>query len=314
MGFSLLADSTTLEARAVDVLSISLFGTLTLQCESHAPQRTHTLPPRSAALLGILALAAGRSIGRSELVQMLWEDEDRGGSAACLNTALWRLRKGIAVCSPSAGKVVVGDAREGLSLRIDAGVQVDVLEFQKHVLPALSRPVDVLGQDEIEELAKGVRVYRADLLANVSDHWAQRERERLRRCFLDALAQLMRHAALQGAFDEAIRRGQRILEMDPLREDIHRQLMGYFLQNGQRAHALRQFEHCRYLLKSELAISPMPETMALYQGIAQQALHSEGSAAHVPATTLLENDDREPLHQARQLLAETERKLHLLLG
>jgi hypothetical protein len=54
--------------------------------------------------------------------------------------------------------------------------------------------------------------------------------------------------------------------------------------------------------------------MALYQGIAQQALHSEGSAPHVPATTLRENDNHEPLHQARQLLAETERKLHLLLG
>lgn len=298
----------------MDVLSISLFGTLTLHCDTHAPQRLHTLPPRSAALLGILALAAGRSMGRSELVQMLWGDEDRGGSAACLNTALWRLRKGIAACSPNIGKVIVGDAREGLSLRVDDDVQVDVLEFQKQVLPALSRPIEVLGADDVEALAKGVRVYRADLLANVSDHWAQRERERLRRCFLDALAQLMRHAALQGAFDEAIRRGQRILELDPLREDIHRQLMGYFLQNGQRAHALRQFEHCRHLLKSELAISPMPETMALYQGIARQALHPDGGANHSHTIALLENDAREPLHQARQLLAETERKLHLLLG
>jgi len=209
--------------------------------------------------------------------------------------------------------MIAGDAREGLSLRLDSTVCVDVLEFQKYVLPTLSRPVDVLSADDIDALAKGVRLYRADLLANVSDHWAQRERERLRRCFLDALAHLMRYAALQGAFDEAIRRGQRMLELDPLREDIHRQLMGYFLQNGQRAHALRQFEYCRHLLKTELAIAPMPETMALYRGIAQQALHAQSE----PQTTLLsvhENDAREPLHQARQLLAETERKLHLLLG
>ena len=64
-----------------------------------------------------------------------------------------------------------------------------------------------------------------------------------------------------------------------LREDVHRELMQLFVLNGQRAHALRQFEHCRELLRRELAIHPMRETMALYQKIANSAIGSEPVAA-----------------------------------
>jgi len=59
-----------------------------------------------------------------------------------------------------------------------------------------------------------------------------------------------------------------------LREDIHRELMRYFLQNGQRAHALLQFEKCRSLLRAELAIQPMRETTELYRQIVDTAIAS----------------------------------------
>ena len=56
------------------------------------------------------------------------------------------------------------------------------------------------------------------------------------------------------------------------------------LVRRQRAQALRQFEHCRELLRRELAIQPMRETLAVYQRIADNAI---GAAQAVSAGAIL---------------------------
>jgi DNA-binding SARP family transcriptional activator len=84
---------------------------------------------------------------------------------------------------------------------------------------------------------------------------------------LRALAKLMVYYGTKGRYEEAIAYGQRILSLDPLREEVHRELMRYHQLAGRRAGALRQFELCRRVLREELDIEPMPETIALYRRI-----------------------------------------------
>jgi len=310
----------------VATLALTLFGGLALAVDDNGRRTPVSLAPRSAALLAVLALGAGRRFSRTELLQLLWQDDVRGGSLACLNTALWRLRKSFAPWITQCGELVDSDAHGALALREDAALWSDVQEFQRLVAPGLAKPLEALEAADIEQLAAGVRLYRADLLLNLDAEWALRERERLRRSFLNALGRLMRYAALTGQYDEAIRRAQRVLEVDPLREDVHRDLMRYFVQNGQRALALRQFETCRGLLRRELAIAPMPETVALYQRLAQAALHVDAAQAPVAASppvdecllstvaTDLGSADAGRIGRARQLLAEADRQLQLFLA
>jgi DNA-binding SARP family transcriptional activator len=56
-----------------------------------------------------------------------------------------------------------------------------------------------------------------------------------------------------------------ILDEDPLREEIHRELMVLYWESGQRSLGLRQFEICRTALSEELGAPPMAETISLYQ-------------------------------------------------
>jgi DNA-binding SARP family transcriptional activator len=72
--------------------------------------------------------------------------------------------------------------------------------------------------------------------------------------------------------------GQRILDQDPLREEIHRDMMRLYLENGQRALAVRQYELCRECLRRELGISPMAETQQLSAQIVQDMDVSPGPA------------------------------------
>jgi len=302
------------------VLSLRVLGGFSLEQIDGDDRQTLGLPPRSAALLAILALAGGRRLHRSELIAALWQDDERGGSAACLSTALWRLRKALAAWSAAHGEAILGDAQGGLKLREHDAFHVDVIAFQKQTAAALSKPAGHFDEADAVALAEAVRLYAGDLLVDVDRDWARRERERLRRRFIDTLLRLMRHAVNVDDLEAAIRRGRHALEVDPLREDIHRELMACLLKRGQRAHALQQFETCRASLRSELAIAPMPETMALYRDVAAQSLSVQEPPRHAGTALRIATEvdhgemaARASLQHARRLLAEAERQLQLFL-
>jgi len=100
-----------------------------------------------------------------------------------------------------------------------------------------------------------------------------REREKIRRVYFKALAKLVTYYRARHDYDASVHYAQLILDSEPLREDVHREIMELYKLMGQQALALRQFEICRELLMKELAIPPMPQTTKLYRSIADAALH-----------------------------------------
>lgn len=253
------------------MLRISLFGSMALASGADGGSPV-AVAGRSASLLAYLALGQGRSFSRSELLASLWPDPGSSASTGSFNTALWRLRRLLETPPLAHAALITTDRRGAIALNPDGNVWLDVAEFDRLVAPALSRPVEQLAHADIEALERGVRLYKADLLVELADDWALRARERYRRNFLNALYRLMQLATLRRQYREGIAHAQRILDHDPLREDVHRDLMQLMVASGQRALALRQFEHCRELLRRELAIPPMRETQALYRRIADSAI------------------------------------------
>ncbi|GAB1595834.1 AfsR/SARP family transcriptional regulator [Lysobacter claricitrinus] len=253
------------------MLRISLFGSMAL-ATGHGGTPEVQVAGRSASLLAYLALGHGRSFSRSELLASLWPDPGASASTGSFNTALWRLRRLLETPPLAHGNLITSDRRGAIALCPQADVWLDVTEFDQLVEPRLARAPERLTDDDIDALERGVRLYKADLLVELSDDWALRARERYRRNFLNALYRLMQIVSIRRQYVDAIAYAQRILDHDPLREDVHRDLMQLFVASGQRALALRQFEHCRDLLRRELAIQPMRETQALYRRIADSAV------------------------------------------
>ncbi|WP_246038502.1 AfsR/SARP family transcriptional regulator [Chitiniphilus eburneus] len=264
------------------MLHLFLFGSLSVQW-SGAPCAGIALSSRAASLLAFLALARGRFFSRAELATLLWTDRGEAVNAGTFNTALWRLRKAIERPPIAAGTLIGSDRRGGIGLLPDAALTLDVEQFQQLTAPGLARPLEQLGESEISGLRAGVQLYKADILSDFTDDWALREREKLRRIYLNAQGRLMKFCGLVGDHGGGIRHAQAILDCDALREDVHRELMRLYVLNGQRALALRQFEYCRGLLRRELAIHPMPETVALYRRIAESAIDANPRDA-APAT------------------------------
>src|SRR5262249_26866810 len=93
------------------------------------------------------------------------------------------------------------------------------------------------------------------------EDWLLIERTRLHDLAVDVFD---RFAVTQRG-DAAIAAAQRLLQLDPAREETHRLLMRLYAAAGQRAQALRQYEHCRDILQRDLQAKPDTETERLHR-------------------------------------------------
>lgn len=272
------------------MLHIQLFGSLCVQHTCIDGNKSLLLTSQLASVLAFLALFRGRYFSREELVSELW-DESRACdvSQGAFNTALWRLRKRIEKEHYRAGEVIDRDQRGFVCFRKEADVYLDIEEFKSKAQPGLDISVHNLSKQNVAGLNSAVALYQADILGDFDAEWALREREKLRRIYFSVLGKLDSHSRKTRDYDSSIRYAHLILDSEPLREDVHRELMELYELSGQRALALKQFETCRSLLRQELAIPPMPQTMQLYRSIADHAIHPDHYANSDPSVSSLQD-------------------------
>ena len=217
---------------------------------------TAEIPIRKGqALLAYLALNPDKTMGRSKLTGLLWGDHGDTQAQASLRQTLAVLRKAL---EPMQDQVLRAD-RQSIGLDRES-LEVDAVFFQ-----------DLVASGTPPDLETAVSLYRGDLLDgfDVSDpgfqDWLENERRRFHDLMTGALNALMAHKRADGATQDAVVLGQRLLTLDPLQEGVHRALMALYVELGQRQAALQQYQRCRELLASELGVEPEAETEALYQ-------------------------------------------------
>lgn len=249
------------------LLRVFLFGQVRiLHADQPSPLK---IPPAGQALLAYLLLQRHRSHPRELLAGLFWGDHSQERARSCLNTALWRLRR---LLEPEAaeGSFLLATLAE-VGFNHESDYWLDVADFEAQTSQVTAIPASTMTAGDAQRLEEALRLYTGELLEGHYDDWALRERERLRRLYLNSLAHLMGYYKHRHACQEALACGQRILDQDPLREEIHRDMMRLYLENGQRALAVRQYELCREWLRRELGISPMTETQQLSAQIVQES-------------------------------------------
>jgi tetratricopeptide (TPR) repeat protein len=144
------------------------------------------------------------------------------------------------------------------------------------------------GGDElvVSALRRVAELYRGELLAGFHlrdaaafEDWLARQQERFLEAARQALGALIGHFAARGDYEEAIAHGRRLVEVDPLSEDAHRELMRLYVLVGRRRRSLAQYEELSSVLRRELGVEPLPETQALHQSV----LDEEPPPAERPA-------------------------------
>ncbi len=251
------------------MLTIQLFGHFRLSMgEESLP---FNAPPRTLPLLAYLLLHRNGPVPRQSLSFILWPDESEESARANLRRHLHWLHQSLP--APPVGCPWLLSDTKSLRWNPEADDWLGVAEFER------------LSAAE-EDLSQAVELYQGDLLSDLYDDWILNERERLRERFFECLSGLMQRYRLQRDYPQAIGFARRWLTHDPLREDVLRQLVALRYESGDRAGAIEEYENFRQHLYAELGVSPMPETITLFETVLRQESLPQSTATPPPSALL----------------------------
>lgn len=248
----------------MDKLCINLFGELIV---AHDPAAEPLRLPRSLQAFFAYLLLQHHLVSRDLLMDVFWANRPAEQARSSLTTAIWRLRLLLESDRVRPGTFLITKNSGEVGFNWQSSYWLDTEAFEQAAVPLLRVPPSLLGEVEMAKMREAVALYRGELLEGLDQEWALADSERFRSLYLSCLARLMYFHRGRSEFDQAIAHAQEILRCDPLREEIHRDLMRMYLESGQRTQAIRQFIQCRDLLMQELAVPPLEETQALYQQI-----------------------------------------------
>jgi len=241
-------------------LRLDLFGGFSLRKAGGGDQCAFATT-KSKALLAWLALAPGRAHRREALAALLWGERPERAARHSLSQALLSLKKTLAAAGVSA---INADHRQA---KLTPGViVVDVARFE-----ALMSEGTPAALNEAAGLHRGEFLAGFDGIGEVFDEWLEARRFRQREAYWNCLARLLDHHSNAGPPERAIAHAQRLLELEPLDEPVHRRLMSLYLKQGRKTAALRQFAVCASILARELGVEPEAKTKALHRSIGPPA-------------------------------------------
>ena len=288
------------------MLKIYLFGRIRLQHEQSPLDVKIT--PIVQALLAYLLVQPRRAYSRDALMELGWGDRPQDQARSCLNTALWRLRNILEPDGVQRGAYLLTGKAGDVTFNWDGDFWMDMDAFQAAARPILADGWEAVDERQAQLLEQVTQLYHGDLLEGLYYDWALEERERMRAIYLNCLSYLLHYYRAHDHLEQAIATGQKILRHDPLREEVHRDLISIFFQNGQRALAVQQYELCCTALQNELGIGPMPETRALYQQILTEA---QGETTPVDPHSSVQPDELvQAAERLNQILADLDAARH----
>ena len=244
------APAPTTEARIL----LRAFRSLELECRNGSDVEAMLRQPKRMALLLLLSHGgAGTRIRRDSLVGLLWPDSDQAHGRHALRQSLYFIRRALGADLFQEGSgSEVGVRGEVLAC--------DVAEFRRHARA---------GRPDV-----AMSWYRGDLLpgfflgdAVEFERWLESERIALRRMASSCCWDLSDRYASAGDAAEAGAWARRAAEYTPFDEAALQRLIRLLDRLGDRAGALRAFDHFARRMAEEYAVQPSPETTALVASV-----------------------------------------------
>jgi len=223
------------------------------------------------ALLTYLVCHRRRSFSRDHLADLLWPEREGDGARHALRQAMYNLRVKL-----PAGEPLLRSSHLEIGLNPDADCWVDVEAFEESLRLGTERAVDP------QHLSAAVQLYRGEFLAGffvrdspAFEDWLLTEQVRLRDSVVEVLHRLIDSYRRRGEYRFGVHYARRLVALEPLSEEAHRELMRLCSLAGQRNRALAQYEELINVLRDELGVEPLAETRALYESILSEAVREE---------------------------------------
>lgn len=225
--------------------------------------RTVDLRRKPKQLVKLLALQSNQRLHREQIVELLWTDQEPEAAINNLHKSIHAARRAFEPDLLSGGDSKFILTKEGqIILTAPDGLRIDVLEFETLAAEAFH------STDE-KSYDNALALYAGDLLPeDFYEDWTNERRESLRLAHRKLLRKLAALYENRAKFERSAEISRKLIALDELDEDAHRNLMRSLALGGNRPQAVKQFEQCRAVLKKELGVEPERETRELSEQIA----------------------------------------------
>ncbi len=263
-------------------LSISLMGSFRVTLDGEPV--TDFATDNARALLAYLSVEAGQAHRRDALAGLLWPDQPSRKARLSLRQALYHVRQAIGDRDADPPSEAEGKQSTPFLLTTRHTIRFNPQSDHWLDVAAFTALAEACGRHRhrsrgtclpcLRSMERMVALYQGEFLERFSagnsrlfEEWVLLRREWLHREAMEALVHLANHHERRGETRQARRYAHRQVEMEPWREEAHRQLMRLLALVGQRSAALAQYKVCRRTLAEELHVEPTDQTTALYESI-----------------------------------------------
>jgi len=216
---------------------------------------------RSSRARALFFYILDREKVRKETIGLdFWPDFSPGKISSNFHATLWRVRQAIG----STDAIVFED--EQYSLHPNIRAWYDVAEFQSYLKQATLPRISVAERSEL--LRQAVRLYQGPYLADIYMEWADKRREELRSRYLEALNSLAALEIEGRRYREASNLLEKIIAIDPYRDEAHLALMKCLVVSGSPSAAVAHFKQYKAILRKDLNAEPLPELQKYYDQLA----------------------------------------------
>lgn len=196
------------------------------------------------------------------LMTLLWPEDEPDVAQPRLHTAICALRRSLNygyTSEPGNGYIECKNRTYCLGTAIL--VQTDVDQFLHYY--QVGRQTD---EERVALYEKACRLYTGPfLLEDKYADWSFLQREHLSRVYIDMCKTLTDHYLKVKSYEDAEKWATAVLKENHCEELAYQQLIQVYAAQGRRSEALQQYQRCERILREELAVQPLPETVHLFQ-------------------------------------------------
>src|SRR6476660_2868084 len=226
-------------------VTLRLLGGFAIEANVGRPIPISVRCRKARALLAYLAMKPDYRARREELATLFWSDNPDASARHSLRQCLISLRQDLCLAS----QILVVD-REIIGLRAEF-VSVDARSF-----------VSLARSGSPDQLTEAAKLWQGavlpDLVLDIEefDSWHRQEADRLSAMAAEVFEALCRSADAKGDGERAVAAAERLVALEPTREDRQRTALKLFARHKGREAALSRAKLFTDLLRSELGVAP----------------------------------------------------------
>ena len=237
---------------------LCFMNNIQIQWPGHRPEMIKWRTAKTKELFAYLFHHRNRVLSKEGLMELFWPDTELEKSIQLLYNSIYHIRRTLKQYRIDQISVKSVNLSEGYMLDL-GGVPVDVVEWEREL-----RALPPLKESSYKEYERVLNLYTGDYLGDTDYVWAEQERERLRRLWLEYAFMLSEFFVRNRRITDAIRIYHQILSHDPYNEDCCFSLMKLYASLGHTDAVKKQYHAMALKLQNDLDAVPNDQISQWY--------------------------------------------------